>query len=190
EADDGGRDGESGREDEGPEPMALYAAGEGDRQQRQHAGRQRRERAGGEAEEAGAHAAAPARLERARKERADLAGIGAERRAAAVAPRPRVTWTRGSGRGRSAPNAYATWHLLRGPSVPCPHDRARGPPPAAPRPRGRGRSRRAAARALGPGAASGSHALAARQPLHERAVARDRAGPRAAQPGARRRHVG
>src|SRR5207247_1161227 len=84
EADDGGRDGESGREDEGPEPMALYAAGEGDRQQRQHAGRQRRERAGGEAEEAGAHAAAPARLERARKERADLAGIGAERRAAAL----------------------------------------------------------------------------------------------------------
>src|SRR5439155_1502882 len=92
------------------------------------------------------------------------------RRAAAVAPRPRVTWTRGSGRGRSAPNAYATWHLLRGPSVPCPHDRARGPPPAAPRPRGRGRSRRAAARALGPGAASGSHAPAARQPLHERAA--------------------
>src|SRR5205823_8323639 len=77
-------DGEAGGENEWPEPVALDGAGEDERQQRQHARRERGQRAGDEAEETSAHAAPPARLERALEQRAELAGVGDERRAATL----------------------------------------------------------------------------------------------------------
>src|SRR5439155_340933 len=82
------------------------------------------------------------------------------------------------------------WHLQQAPSVPCRHDGARGPGPPPPRPRGCRSPRRRTAAVVRAGAASRLHAFAARQPLHDRAVARDRAGSGAAESGARRRHAG